>query len=373
MKNNAALNVTGMGRINSLQAVRAIAFLGIYLYHALRTIQGKSIVGHFFTSGLGPWGVSVFFVLSGFLMTYSYWNRPPKRSIKDMALFTVRKIRKLYPLHLIMLFFASVYLVLAKDRSFLQIFKKLIITIPLIQTWFPVGFQAINNVAWYLSVCLFLYFVFPYILPCIKDGSTSKKVIEMIAVYMLQLLVGYLLSHFTKVNIKWAVYCHPLYRTGDFVIGCLTASIFIYNRNTKKRGFLSGSFLEIIVLLCNIAVCALFTKIGKHSLWFAYTCMFTPTSVLLIYIFSESSGFLTRLLNNKLIFWLASISAYAFLIHRVAINYCLVFASHFMPWLQKDYWFVIIVPFAVTTASVYLYLDAEKRVSQINRVIIKHT
>ena len=49
-------------KIESLQAVRGIAFLGIFLKHT-----GISLF-----CALGDWGVSIFFVLSGFLMSVRY-------------------------------------------------------------------------------------------------------------------------------------------------------------------------------------------------------------------------------------------------------------------------------------------------------------
>lgn len=53
-----------MKKLDSLQAVRALAFLGIFLSH--------TGIKYFGTTG--TWGVSVFFVLSGFLMVYNYTN-----------------------------------------------------------------------------------------------------------------------------------------------------------------------------------------------------------------------------------------------------------------------------------------------------------
>ena len=91
------------GRIESLQIVRGIAFLLLYLFHAIRTFPGEGRIYRFFATGLGTWGVSVFFVLSGFLMVYSYWDRPPQAALMSSARFALNKIAKLYPLHIIML------------------------------------------------------------------------------------------------------------------------------------------------------------------------------------------------------------------------------------------------------------------------------
>lgn len=161
MKENM-LAKTKAERIGSLQVIRAVAFMGVFLYHAIKTFPGEGTLYSIFAKSPGPWGVSVFFSLSGFLMTYSYWNRPPQNSFKESVLFSIKKIRKLYPLHLLMLFFGVVYLML-QGETIIGVLKRLAITIPLIQTWFPVGYQAINSVAWYLSVCVFLYFCFHFL------------------------------------------------------------------------------------------------------------------------------------------------------------------------------------------------------------------
>ena len=53
-------------RIQSLEAVRAIAFLAIFIYHAVKSFPGKGIIYKVLSIAPGAWGVSVFFVLSGF-------------------------------------------------------------------------------------------------------------------------------------------------------------------------------------------------------------------------------------------------------------------------------------------------------------------
>lgn len=50
------------GRIKALQGLRVLAFIGIFLSHAIDTPSGG-------------WGVSIFIMLSGFVMTYAYWDK----------------------------------------------------------------------------------------------------------------------------------------------------------------------------------------------------------------------------------------------------------------------------------------------------------
>ena len=115
---------TNLGRCNSIQGLRAIAFLAIFISH----------VGFNNLGGLGAWGVSVFFVMSGFLMMNNYIkkNKNPEFGLK----FAWNKIKKLYPLHiLIMLFAARLDLYLNGNMS-KTIFDMGIHTL-LIQTWIP--------------------------------------------------------------------------------------------------------------------------------------------------------------------------------------------------------------------------------------------
>lgn len=81
--------------LTNLQALRAIAFCSVMLSHT----------GLAFFRGVGAWGVSVFFVLSGFVLVYSYYekNRLAPCSIGNNLFFCLFKIKKTvsaaYPVH----------------------------------------------------------------------------------------------------------------------------------------------------------------------------------------------------------------------------------------------------------------------------------
>lgn len=85
-------------KIDSLQTIRAFAFLGIFFWHTEIPLS----------STFGGWGVSIFIVLSGFVMVYSYYNKNLSTKVKDMFLFSLKRIKKLYPLHIMMIVVAIV-------------------------------------------------------------------------------------------------------------------------------------------------------------------------------------------------------------------------------------------------------------------------
>lgn len=94
-------------KIDTLQALRCFAFLGIFLFHAFGG-----------TNGLGRWGVSVFFVLSGFVLVYSYLGRGriTSTSVKDNFRFAAKKIKPLYPLYVVLTLLVAA-MTLATDHA----------------------------------------------------------------------------------------------------------------------------------------------------------------------------------------------------------------------------------------------------------------
>ena len=67
-------------KIESIQALRALAFLGIFLSHARAPVSWAQL------------GVSVFFVLSGCLMTCNYYDKEMEISIKKNSIFAIKKL-----------------------------------------------------------------------------------------------------------------------------------------------------------------------------------------------------------------------------------------------------------------------------------------
>lgn len=145
-------------KIPSLQGVRAIAFLSIFLYHI--TVEGR----------WGPYGVSIFLVLSGFLMSYHYGSKCERlpRGIVSRLRYAYQKIKKLYPLHIVMLVFAAFanYISFRNEVVWGKFGLKFLLNLLLIDDWFPRNdiFSQFNIVTWYLSAMVFLYFLFPILI-----------------------------------------------------------------------------------------------------------------------------------------------------------------------------------------------------------------
>ena len=152
--------------ISSLQGLRAVAFLCV-------------VISHCGAPWLGPWAISVFVALSGFLMVCNYYDRPRTApGLQSAIAFSFKKIRRLYPLHLIMMAAALLFVLkglLAQPsaRGVLSCAAQLAVSIFLLQTWIPSSrfWFCLNGVAWYLSVQAFLY---PLMSIWIQEHSTTQ-------------------------------------------------------------------------------------------------------------------------------------------------------------------------------------------------------
>ena len=309
-------------RIDSLQALRALAFLGIFFFHA-----------NFFI-GWPELGVSIFYVMSGFLMTYRYENTELTTTPKKCLAFSLNKIKKLYPLHIITMICAVILSVIAivneglQIKAIIRLVGEIVLNVTLLQTWVPHRNinASLNGVAWYLSVTVFLYFVFPWIKKIIERSSTKKLLIisgfVLIAEILLCIPFIKILGNNSPIYI-WFMYCFPVFRLGDFFIGCVLKRVF-FEWNLNSIGMTKATICEVLTAAITVLVIIWFKQ--QHSNIFLlalhnWTTVFIPLAAIWVMLFAAKRGLLTKILSNKIIIFVGNISAFAFLIHFVITQY----------------------------------------------------
>jgi peptidoglycan/LPS O-acetylase OafA/YrhL len=137
----------------------------------LRTLLALSIVFFHFTPphmGLlypiidnGFIFVGFFFLMSGYILSYNYADRPELNKRE----FWVARFSRLYPVYLLALAFSFQMLRSEWDaRSHAEFWQGLLLTPLLMQGWFPNLATFWNTVAWTLSCEIMLYAAFPYLI-----------------------------------------------------------------------------------------------------------------------------------------------------------------------------------------------------------------
>jgi peptidoglycan/LPS O-acetylase OafA/YrhL len=294
-------------------------------------------------------------------MTLSYWERPIEATGKEALKFSLKKIKPLFHLHVIMLFFGLLIGVLTTHSSWSAYIAKLVITIPLLQTWFPKWYQALNSVDWYLSVTLFLYFAFPFLLMFLqkKELDTKKSLLLIAWVYFLQLIIGALVGYFFSSFTQWITYCFPIYRLGDFFIGCILGNLYRKNGTaTIKRPV--ATIVELSIVLIIFASWFAARTVLKEYNWLTYTCLFVPSSACLIFFFAKEEGWLSKAIINRITLYFAGLSAYFFLIHRQVLYYVDCGIRYCFS-IKVNRWVLAIIAFPITLLAVKIYLLLQEK------------
>ena len=159
-----------MRKFKSLQGLRAVAFINIFLLH-------MSTWGVRYIISSATWAVSFFFILSGFLYGCREKNEPKIESWKPDLKKTFYRTNKLYPLYiasLLMLIPISGLVQSAISQDWNQVkyilFGWYLKDILLIQSWIPVDYYCLNGASWYLSTLVFLLLCLNPILYFYKRG-----------------------------------------------------------------------------------------------------------------------------------------------------------------------------------------------------------
>jgi len=266
--------------INSLQSIRYLLALMIFVHHYVYPPYNP----------FGDFPVAFFFILSGFVMThgyqkiifgsdFSYWSYLQKR------------IKKVYPLHIIMMIMALMPKVISVSIHFdLSRFLSLACSIPaflLIQSWIPdIEYTyAGNSVSWFLSSMLFCYIVAPLIIRIISLHPKNAFMLLLIVLIVYFVII----YHASGQKIGYWVYICPIARLIDFTMGAMLYKVMaVYSFETiKNLSSLSKTLMELLSIM-SIVMAMLFG--GVVSLKYELASLYWIPSILVIFVFALFSN-----------------------------------------------------------------------------------
>lgn len=148
--------------IRSLTSFRFITAFIVFLFHCRIHFDwkvGVKLVDKFFLNGATF--MTGFFVLSGFIMAYVYSNADFTKR-ENIFNFYLKRFAKIYPTYL---FATIVYFIFLHDYTLKQMFRVFVGDPFLVQGFFSNMFNiGINGGTWSLTVEMFLYFLFPFLI-----------------------------------------------------------------------------------------------------------------------------------------------------------------------------------------------------------------
>lgn len=214
-------------QLRQLTFLRFIAALAIVVFH-----YGKHAPS--LAWGAAYWrfantAVSFFFFLSGFILTHVYASRGVSRRLD----FYVARAARILPLYVLALLAAAIF---HAQRGTLD-WDEFALDALCIQAWVPGYSQAINAPGWSLSVEVFFYLAFPFLLPVIARAESSARLLAFLigswlantVVHCALMDVAQARPGFTAFD-DFVVY-HPIAHLATFVGGMCAARLLALRRS----------------------------------------------------------------------------------------------------------------------------------------------
>ncbi|MGY0071955.1 acyltransferase family protein (plasmid) [Streptomyces sp. QTS137] len=308
------------GRLPSLTALRFVAAFLVFVFHAhyLGIFSDTSVqeAYNFITSSAGGVGVSFFFVLSGFVLTWAV------KPTDTMGKFWRRRFFKIFPSHAVV--WLIIVAMLFASGTTTEV-GPATANLFLVNAWVPDMNNlifAVNGVTWSLSAEIAFYLLFPFLIPGINKIRANRLWYWAIAVSALALSVPLLSKAFLPGSPMfpgydqfswpqmWFAYQFPLVRCLEFIVGILFARIV-----------LSGRWVRLGLGPAALSVLAVYVgALWLPQLWsFAAPYSF-PLGLLVAAAAADDLAGRGTLLARRPLVWLGEISYAFFLIHLNVLN-----------------------------------------------------
>ena len=302
---------TGQHRIEALTGLRWLAALAVFMSHNPPGGQTPEWIRSFFGSGYV--GVTLFFVLSGFILTVNYFEALSRPNLQKVTTFYIARLARIYPLYAFVLLFVTVYKLQTSNPSTSYWWQHLLS----VQAWTYNDVFAWNGPGWSIGVEIFFYSLFPLIIYISRNligslkGSIALFVFGILfAVFVLWISKTYELDSFRFL------YIFPLSRLGDFIAGIGIAGIYLALHDSKLQIRRPMSyvaliaFFSIIVLMCS-------PEIGNSYKAESFDLLFLiPFSILILGISLSPRIGISKMLSLRLSIVLGEISYAFYLIHE---------------------------------------------------------
>lgn len=312
---------------------------------AIRGIFALLIVWHH----LGPetsipyhcdFGYSIvlfFFILSGFHMAIAWKERI---SVIPYRTFLLKRSAKMFPIQWLMVLLALVIGV--EVAAWWTIPLQLTLTQSLVPLW--ESYFSLLVSSWFLSSLMFCY-LFTYVL--LRMALKYRN--GFFCLLLCSIICFVMVLQFLPISIgrRWLVYINPFGRLIDYSLGICMAVYWMNAVKTKNINnilYISGyTLLELFfaVLMIGVLIDVPFS-IGK------FLDLRYPVVIGFIIVFSLARGYISKLLSNKYLVYLGSISLSIYMFHPIALH----FFSEMVGVIPE--WWAILLTYVVIIMSSHL-------------------
>lgn len=265
----------------------------------------------------GGLGVTIFFFISGYLITGLLIDEHRDTGSISLRNFYVRRIIRLYPALIVLVI---LYSIVAPFINQHLDFREALAALFYYENYFLLYNQHIEahlRMCWSLSVEEHFYLLFP-LLTIIFVKNTKRYIAAIISLIVASLVIRCIATYIYGTG-EWAndyTYISTLCRSDSILIGCLSAVLV-------KNGYIHSYLAKLNKWVLAIAVLTIvFTLVFRNS-FFRQTIRYSLQSLALFVIIPAivhkwHMNPVRKILSGSLIVWVGKISYGLYLFHRVA-------------------------------------------------------
>ena len=264
--------------IKSLTSLRFFAALWVFIFHInLRwplpmPAPLRSLVSH------GAVGMSIFFILSGFVLGARY-----REGIESLAVYSVRRFGRIYPVYMLAALVTLPFFTVTQSgpQGWLEGTFVTLANILMLQAWFPPLINYWNvGASWSLSAEAFFYASFPLLIKAMLSASNRSLTLAIAVAYALSVFPG--LGYLLVPDSPTFFYSMPIFRLPEFVVG-VGASVLVNRKALRFSAPISVCLGSLSVLTVFLAV------IPPSSIYVTANIIAVPCFTLIIVMLAQKS------------------------------------------------------------------------------------
>ncbi|MEI6048265.1 MAG: acyltransferase [Bacteroidota bacterium] len=341
MENTDSKQIQAKVYFPGMNGIRFIAAFSVILHHIEQTKYWindpainnyPNIWGTMFCDNIGHKGRIIFFVLSGFLITYLFLAEIKKTGTLNLQKFHTRRALRVWPVYILTVLFAFLILprytnifhsngVSFNEQLYNGYWIKFSVVLFMMANFARFLFDPILGATqlWSIAVQEQFYLVWPFFTRLFKKHFLNFVVIFIIFKVSVEIIMKIYLDNYSLFPntiltapklvtlIKW----WEIFAVDQLAIGALCAYIFI-NKKDKILNFIYNPILVSLILI--IYIYLFFIKVD----FYGHTFVEGLVAAVLMMNISTNAKFPVKL-ENKLFNYLGNISYGIYLFHNICI------------------------------------------------------
>lgn len=263
--------------------------------------------------------MSVFFILSGFLLAYRH-----AEDSGGTKQYLINRVARIYPVYIVAAVLTVPWMGLGFDVSggyqllvsALKLIALVLANIFLVQAWYPGTFYLWNDSAsWSISVEAFCYLALPFLLPWLRGLSIKNLLVVFVCCYVMAVIPGLYARGLTLSYFPF-IYALPLFRLPEFLMGVCALLAMRKGVRLAYSSFVAPGAILIFVVYLGLY--------GSDApMYVGHNWAVLPLITVLIFSLVEAKGVVGWILSSRVLVWLGKIS-YCFYSFQVLILFLLV-------------------------------------------------